>query len=102
MITTAYKQATQILKREKKSLVQISTLLLEKETIDGDEFLALFDLYQAKKHGILNQHSNNPKKQHNNPKKQHNNPKKQHNNLKKQHSNPKKQPKQTTKFIYFN
>ncbi len=47
LIQTAHKKATKILVKEKQSLVKISTILLEKEVIEGEEFLALFKKYKT-------------------------------------------------------
>ncbi|MEK9727373.1 MAG: ATP-dependent zinc metalloprotease FtsH [Candidatus Margulisiibacteriota bacterium] len=49
LIQDAYDDATKILKKYKKALVEISKILLEKEVIEGNEFLELVDKFQSKK-----------------------------------------------------
>jgi cell division protease FtsH len=46
LIENAYSDATKILKKNKKALVEISKILLDKEVIDGTEFLTLLAQFQ--------------------------------------------------------
>ena len=45
LIKHAYDGATKILKKYKTTLVEVSKILLEKEVIEGTEFLELVDMY---------------------------------------------------------
>ena len=49
LIQDAYDGATDILKTNKKALIEISKILLEQEVIEGNEFLTLVEKFQKTK-----------------------------------------------------